>query len=287
MSYIWFAWATPILLGLGTIIGKISTKYHISNPWLFNFIWMLLTLIFIIPFAMVSRVGLPRDWTSMLVLSFLNATASVLYILCLYRIDVSVLAPIYSLRTPLIVFLGILLFHESLSSIQMILIGLIFIASIFVSIDERMSIKSFFNRDLGLILLTMFNSALFNVSVKYASLRNSFWEVVFWSSLIGFILILPTIPLFISDIRSIKPIRYKGIVWSTIFTTLGLLTSYWALGHNVTITIAIMALPFSMLFAVTLAFISPKLLEKHTVKVYAIRFLAAAVMVSAALGLSK
>jgi hypothetical protein len=39
--------------------------------------------------------------------------------------------------------------------------------------------------------------------------------------------------------------------------------------------------------AIALSFISPKLLEKHSPKVYAIRLIAATVMITAALGLSR
>lgn len=287
MSYLWFAWATPIMYGLSGIIGKISSKHHISNPWLFNFVWMFLTFIFIIPFAVAAGFGWPEDWISMLILSLTNAVSSLLYVFCLYRMDVSILAPLYSLRTPLVVLLGVILFQETLNPLQTLLIGFVFIAGIFVGIDERMSIKSFFVRNAGLVLFTMLISALFNISVKYASLRNGFWEVVFWSNLVGFLFLLPTIPLFISELRSVKPTRYGGLVWSTIFTTLALLASFKALGDNVSITIVIMSLPLSMVFAITLSFISPKLLEKHTVKVYAIRLCAAAVMVVSALILSK
>lgn len=287
MSYLWFAWATPILYGLSGIIGKISSKHHISNPWLFNFVWIFLTFIFIVPFAVAAGFGWPADWTSMLILSLTNAVSSILYVFCLYRMDVSVLAPLYSLRIPLVVLLGAILFQEALSPVQIFLIGLVFIAGIFVGVDERMSIKSFFNRNMGLVFLTMFISALFNISVKFASLRNGFWEIVFWSNLLGFLFLLPTIPLFLSDVRSIKPTRYSGLVWSTVFTTLALLASFKALGNNVSITIVIMSLPLSMVFAIALSFISPKLLEKHTVKVYAIRLCAAAVMVVSALVLSK
>jgi drug/metabolite transporter (DMT)-like permease len=287
MSYVWFAWATTILYGLSAILGKISSKHQIANPWLFNFFWSLLVFIFIIPFAVTAGFGWPHDWVSMVILSFTNATSGILYVLCLYRMDLSVLAPFYSLRTPLVALLGVLLFHEVLSTMQIFLIGIIFVAGMFVSVDERMSTKSFFNRTIILALFTMLNSAFFNVAIKYALLHNGFGEVVFWSNLLGFLFILPTIPLFISDLKSVKVVRYQGVAWSTALATLALLASYKALGNNVSISIVIMAIPTSMVFAILLSFFFPKLLEKHTVKVYAIRLLAAAVMVGAALGLSK
>jgi drug/metabolite transporter (DMT)-like permease len=286
MSYIWFAWLTALLYGISSIIGKIASKHHLNNPWLFNFVWMLLTFVFVVPFAVWFGFGWPGDWGSILILSLANAVASLLYVFCLYRMDMSVLGPIYSLRTPLIVILGVVLFGETIKLTQIFLIGLIFLASIFVSLDERMSLRLIFNRGLGLIILTMLASAAFNLSVKNASIHNGFWEVVFWSNFLGFLFILPTIPLFQKEACSIKIKRYQGIAWSTVFTTLALLASFRALGSNVGIASAIMCLPLSMIFAIILSFVAPKLLEKHTAKVYAIRICAAAVMVGAAIGLS-
>jgi drug/metabolite transporter (DMT)-like permease len=287
MNYIWYAWATTILYGLGGIIAKISSKYHIDNPWLYNFIWMVMSLLFILPFAVYAGFGWPGDWVSILVLSLTNATSGILYVLCLYRMDVSVLAPSYSLRTPFVVLLGVILFHEALGITQVILIALIFIASIFVSLDEGMKFKSFLNRNMGLILITMINSAFYNVSIKYASMHNGFWEVVFWSNFLGLIFILPTLPLFIKDLKIIRLNKLTGIASSTVFGTLGSLASLRALGNNVSISIAIISLPLSMIFAIALSVFFPKFLEKHTAKVYAIRLIAAAVMVGAAVGLSR
>ncbi len=35
MSYITYAWLTAIFYGIGLIVAKLSSKYHVSNPWLF------------------------------------------------------------------------------------------------------------------------------------------------------------------------------------------------------------------------------------------------------------
>ncbi len=287
MSYVLYAWITQIFYALSGIIGKISSKHHIANPWLFNFIWMFLTFIFIVPFAVIAGFGWPKDWTSILILSLTNAASGILYVLSLYKTDLSVLAPFYSLRTPLVVLFGVLLFGETLAQYQILLMVIVFIAGIFVNIDERMSFQSLINKNTALLCVTIFVSALYNISIKYASLSNGYWEVVFWSNLFGVLFLFPTVPLFIKDVRTIKLSRYRGLIWSTVFTTVGLLASFRALGDNVSITIVIMSVPLSMLFAIALSYFFPKLLEKHTTKVYIIRLCTAAVMVASAILLSK
>lgn len=66
---------------------------------------------------------------------------------------------------------------------------------------------------------------------------------------------------------------------------LGGLSANKAYQENVTISTAIISLPGSMILAFVLSRIKPKLLEHHTLKVYTIRFLAAAVMFYSALQL--
>lgn len=287
MSYITYAWLTPIFYGIGSIAAKLSSKYHVSNPWLLNFIWTVITLLCIAPLALINHVGWPQDWGSMVYLGLMGAISGTLFILSLKALDISILSPFYSFRTPMVAILGVILFGEILTNMQIIFIGLIFLAGLFVSVDERMSIRSFFRPEIGLAFITIISSALFNTAVKSASLHNSFWSVTFWSTLLTLIFILPTLPFFYRELITTRVSRYQGILWSTIFLTAGLLTSYKALGQNVSISIAIMTLPLSMVFVFIISRMAPKLLEKHTIKVYAIRFAAAAVMFFAAFGLSR
>jgi hypothetical protein len=110
--------------------------------------------------------------------------------------------------------------------------------------------------------------------------------VSFWSNLLTVLFLLPTYPLFIKDIRNTPLRHYSGISINTALWTAGLLFSIKALADNVSISMAIMSVPFSMIFALILAFISPKLLESHPPRIYIIRVVSAAVMFASALGLS-
>ena len=65
------------------------------------------------------------------------------------------------------------------------------------------------------------------------------------------------------------------------------LFSVKAFGENISISMTIISLPLAMIMTMALSVVAPKLLEKHTAKVYAIRLSAAAAMFVAALGLSK
>lgn len=286
MSYIAFAWLTSLTYGLGSVVGKIATRHQIANPWLYNIVWWIVTVLCIAPFAIINGVGWPQDWGSMLWLSLANAISGVAFVLAFYAVDLSILSPLSSLRTPIITLVGGLIFHESLTLIQLALIGIIFLAGLFIQADEQFSLKSFLTRKTLLALVWVCTSVWFNSMIKEASLHNGFWEVSFWSNVIGLGLTLPTIPLFYRDLKTTPIKQYSGIVVSTILFTAGLLFSVKALGENVSISMAIISLPLAMIMTMILSFLAPKLLEKHTANVYAIRFVSAAVMVLAALGLS-
>lgn len=286
MSYIVFAWLSSATYGLGGVIGKLATKYHVRNPWLYNFVWAVLTFIFIAPFALFAHVGAPQDWKSMLILSAASALSSVTFTFAFYAVDLSILSPLSNMRSPITALLGMIFFNETLDTYKWFLILLIFLAGLFIHVDEQMKLKNFFSKATAIVFIWILTSVLFNTSIKYASIGNGYWEVSFWSNLFTFIFLIPTLPLFIKDIKKTPLKNYSGITLNTALWTVGLLFSIKALAVNVGISTAIISVPLSMLFAMALSFISPKLLEKHSLKVYAIRTVSAIVMFAAALGLS-
>ncbi len=287
MSYIVYAWLTSITYGVGSVVGKIATKHHINNPWLYNFAWWVFTLICIVPFAIAGGVGWPTDWSSMVWLGVANAVSGLLFIHAFYAVDLSILSPLSNLRIPLVAISGVLLLGETLTVMQWIFIAVIFIAGGFVNMDERMNIRSIFNKKVVLAMSWILTSVWFNSLIKYASQRNGFWEVSLWSTVLALIFVLPTIPLFYNGVIKTSIRHYYGLILSTILFTAGFLFSVKALGENVSISMAIISLPIAMFITMILSVFAPKLLEKRTVKVYAVRFAAATVMFLAALGLSR
>jgi uncharacterized membrane protein len=287
MNYIFYAWMASIAYGVGGVVGKLATKYHIQNPWLYNMAWSILTVVFIVPFAILANVGLPQDWISMIILGIASAVSSVTFTFAFYAVDLSILSPLGNMRAPISALLGVFLFHESLSPIKWGLIGILFLAGLFIQLDEKMKLKSFLSKATVIVFVWILTSVWFNSMIKYASIHNNYWEVSLWSNLLTVIFLLPTFPLFIKDFKKTPLKNYSGISLNTALWTAGLLFSIKALAVNVSISVAIMSVPLSMIIAMIMAFISPKLLEKHSLKVYIIRGTAAAAMFLAALGLSN
>lgn len=204
-----------------------------------------------------------------------------------YANDISILSPLSNMRIPLMALLGVLLFKESLSYFQWALIGLFFISGLFIHADEKFNLKAVRSRSTLIAVIWVFISVWFNSIIKVASINNGYWEVSLWSNILTVVFLFPTIALFTKDIKKTPLKNYSGVALTTVLYTAGLLFSIKALSINVGISMAIISVPMSLIFVILLSFVSPKLLEKHSTKVYAIRLTSAFVMFAAALGLSK
>lgn len=286
MSFVTFAWIASFLFGLVGIIGKLTGKHSIQNPWLFNFLWMLFSLLLTIPIALFNGAGIPANWGSIFLVALFSALFGLLYIISLSLLDVSVLVPLLNLRTAFISILGVLFLGEILKSDQYLMVILILIAGLFISVDEKFSFSSFFKKPIYIALLCTLSYTLMGISIKYAIAQNGYWQVTLWMAILSQIMLLATYPLFKKDIKKLSLKQLASVFAMSLALTLGILAENRAYAENVVVTSIITALPISMVLAFLFSIFAPRLLEKHTVKVYAIRFTAAAVMIIAALKLS-
>jgi drug/metabolite transporter (DMT)-like permease len=286
MPFYVFAWIANIASAFGITVGKLAGKHQIANPWLYNFVWGLLITLFTLPFAIVAHPAWPTHWGPLWLMGFFSMTAGLLFIFTLRVVDVSIIGPLYSLRTAISVILGVLLFRERLLGFQIGLIILMVMSGIVITIDERFSIKSFFHRSIALALVTITFSSLYGATVKNAMHYEGYWTVTIWGDILAQVIALPTIWFFREDIKKIRWHQWSGVVGHSIFSTLNSCAQNAAYAVNIGISTAIMSAPLSMILAVLFSIFAPKLLEKHTMKVYAIRFGAAAIMILAAIRLS-
>jgi len=285
-SFIIFAWLASIAFGLANIFGKLITKYSIANAWLFNFFYCLMALVYTIPLAIFNNVTMPVNWSNIIYAGVATAIEFTLYIFALYKLDVSIIGPLFNFKIGFAVILAGLFLNEILTPFQYFLATIIFIAGIFVSIDEKMSLKSFFKLPVFLIIMSALGSALMAIFTKKAIADNGYWSTTLGVAIVIQGCLMVTIPLFIKDLIKINKSQLLFITGVGLVDTVGLLASNAAYAHNVSISSIIIAVPFSMIAAAVFSHFIPELLEHHTVKTYAIRFTATAVMILAALKLS-
>lgn len=130
--------------------------------------------------------------------------------------------------------------------------------------------------------------ALSSIFINKSVADTGYWQTNLFNPLISQAFILLTIPLFYKEIKLIKIKQVTGTAVMAFCVAIGNIFTNRAYTTNVSISTAIIALPMSMsmfiVFALSLFY--PKLLEKHTLKVYVIRFVAAFIMIFAALKIS-
>ena len=229
---------------------------------------------------------MPQDWMPIVIAAVFSSLWYVLYIFSMYKIDVSTLSPLFNFRTVFAVLLGTLFLREQLVPFQLLLFGIITIAGMFATIDEKLNIRSFFKPSIAIGLLAMLFLALNNAAIKMALVNNDLWTATLWMGIINFAILIPTIPLFYKDLFKIKFNHIIPIGLMGIFQTVTNYSANTAYGVNISITSLIMAVPVSMILVFLLAIFKPNLLEKHSVKVYAIRFISAIIMIISALKLT-
>lgn len=283
MTYLVFSWISSIAYTFLAIFSKLSSKKATQNPWLLNYVWTFASLLLLIPIAILNGVSMPQEWIFLVLAAATNAIWFILYAFSLYKLDVSVISPMYNFQTIFVIFLSFLFLNEQLFPYQIILIGLIFIAGIFASIDEEFHIKSFFNKSVLILIIGMMFLALSRVFTNITLKTNGLWESTLGIMFFTILILTPTIKFFKKDIKQLNKKQMVPLLLMSVSYVIGTIAAFEAFRSNVGISSVIISLPLPIIFVFFLSFFKPNLLEKHTIKVYVVRFIATAIMVVAAL----
>jgi drug/metabolite transporter (DMT)-like permease len=204
------------------------------------------------------------------------------------KLDITVLSPLFNLKLVITVLLGYFFLGEILTTRMIFLIGVVVIAGVFATMDERFSLKSFLNKNIMLGIFLMFFASIQVLLINRAMSQNDYWTGMMWMVIMSIIFSFAiNFPRFYKDLKKTKIKDYSGVVLLAIFGGLSDLAVYKAYEGNIGISSIIFSLPISMILTLFFVFWKPDLLEKHTVKVYIIRLAATAVMILGAIGLSR
>ena len=290
-----FVVLAPFLFIYRTLLKEINKKSWAAIFWVALFGGALGTTfftkaLFATGFVDISVVILLQKFQpifAIILAAIFTTLTTIFYIFSNYKLDVSVFIPLFNFRGVFAVLIGIGFFGEKLSTYHLLFVALIIIAGIFSSMDEKFSLKSFFNKTIAIGLLTALFLTLENVFVKVTLADNSLWTTNMWIAILNFFLLIPTIPLFKKELKNIDTSHVLPVAAMGIFSTISGFAANFAYKTNLGITALIMNIPVSMIFAFMFSIFAPKLLEKHTLKIYAIRFSSAAVMIWAAMQLTR
>ena len=281
-----YAWIASIASGITPLIIKASSKSLVRDPWLFNILWTLFSIPFVGLFAFLRGGGLPHQWMSLLLLSLCYAGFYVFYTVSLYRIDVSTMGPLFSLRTVFASLLGVIILGEHLSWLGGVLIVIIVLMSPFAAYTERLRLRSFFHFDVMLAVIAMAALALVGYYTNLSVRQNGFATTLLWQDMLTLIILLPTLLLVKPSERHIEKNKLKPFILIGITDFAYTATATLAFAHNLALSSVIVSLPLSMVFALALSRASNKFSEHHSMRVYAVRFTGAFVMVGCAIWLS-
>lgn len=287
MPFYIYAWIGAIFGGFFVITAKLTSKHAISNPWLFNFLLSTAALLFMLPPAIYYHAVIPNNWTMIIVAAIFLTLTNIFYIFSNKSLDVSVFMPLYNFKNIFAVLIGIIFFGENIATNKLFFVGVIFIAGILTTMDEKFSLKSFFKATVAIGIATVFFNTLFNAFTKTVMLTNSLWTATLWVFILNFIFVIPTIPLFKKEIQKLDFSHVIPIGFLGLFDAIGITAANRAYQGNLGISSIIMSVPVSMVIAFLFSVFAPTLLEKHTLKIYAIRFVSTAIMIYAAVQLTR
>jgi len=286
MPYYIYALIGAMTSGLFVIVAKLTSKHSISNPWLFNFLLTAVTLLFTIPPAIYYHAVMPSNWLLIILAAVFATLFNIFYIYSNNSLDVSVYMPLFNFRGIFAVLIGAVFFGEKIFASSLIYIILIIIAGIFSSMDEKFNVKSFLRNVIFVGILSTLFLAIFNAFTKQVMIGDSLWTTNLWIAIINFILVIPTIALFNKELKTLDFAHILPVGAMGLLSTITSFASNTAYSLNLSISSLIMNIPFSMIFAFIFSIFAPRLLEKHTLKIYVIRFSSVAVMIWAAIQLT-
>ena len=266
-----------------TVLHKLTAKYVVKNPLTFNFYLTLFEFIFVLPSLFSNQITFPSliDFKYIFLTSLTITIAMILYFFVLYHIDASVIGPLYNFRIFFSILLSTIFLHEILNPTYYLWIGILTIGGFFVTFNEKTKLKSFFQKPVFIFLIYVFGLALMSIFINKGVNISGYWNFTFWYKVISFILVLFTIPFFKKDFKVSRK-QFSTISIISLIGFLGTLFANQAFSINVTIPTAIFSIPGSMIIIFILSRLKPDLLEKHSLKVYTIRFFAASIMIFAA-----
>lgn len=287
MNPLVFAWIASVTYGLYSLTAKLIGKYQIQNNYQFSFFMTLFSSVIMVIVAVFNGgYSQINNWLHIILAAFLLAGGNVLYLRALKALDITVISPLFNIRVAITVLLGYFFLNEVINLESFLLITIIFLAGFFASMDEHFSLKSFFNKNIAVGLGFMVVLSVQSIFVNLATNSNGYWPATLWMSLLAILFsFLLTYRKFKDDYQRTPLRSYSSVATLAVIGGLGDLAAYKAFSGNVGLSSVIISLPISMVLAFAIAYWKPTLLEKHSARVYLIRFIAAAIMIYCALQL--
>lgn len=288
-TYILFSFLAAISFALTNVFNKFTSKHVIKKRWPLLFYYYLTFPPFALLIPLLAKIQIPAEsWLTLFFYSLFFFLGNVCFFTAISKTDASVFAPFFQLQAAFIAILALLFLGERFPIANYLWIGLILVGAVLVSLDERMSIKTFFRKAILLIILMQFFHALSNLWAGFALKTMDFWNLVFWSTFVSSLLIFILVPPLAKFKLRVSFNQLKPLFVVNFFSFIGATSLFAAFQTNLTISSAISLLtaPIVLFISILLSRFRPEFLEHHTAKVYLIRTIGVILILFGALKVS-
>lgn len=273
--YIFFSILAAFSFSLPNLINKFTSKHRISDPWILLFYSQFAFLPFLALMFIIFPVSIPSSgWIFILFYAVAFYLGNIFYMKAIYKLDASTFAPFFQFQSAFIAILAYIFLSERFPTENYLLIFIILAGSVLVSLDERMTVKSYLQIGTLFILSQQLFHAFSNLSAGFALKSMNQFTFIFWGDLIAALLTFLTVPL-IKGLPSLKISFHqtKPLFAASFFTFIGVIFLFTAFKTNLTISSALSLLtaPIVLILTIIASIFRPELLEHHTAKVYLVR----------------
>lgn len=289
-NYIALALLGAFFYSLSGIAGKIATTHKFSNLYALFFWLNLLTLPFIPILILFGGLQnpLPALWP-LLASGVLILFAAFIGWWVLFRIDITTVQPLYHLGSIYTATLAFIFLGERFPLQIYGWIAFIILGGMLVTYDEQLRFKSIFRVEFLLMAVAILFGSISDVTQKLALEAGvNPWNYRIWTGLIIFVLAIPFAYLGKGELkarpRQLWPLVANNGLGIAAGTAVG-----FAYLSNVTIsqTLAMFGSLFTLVLISTISQFYPKWLEHHPPKVYFVRAIGTALMLLAAIMITK
>lgn len=272
--YILFSLLAAFSFAISQLASKFASKHEISNPWVLLVYSEVCFLPFLFLYPILFKINFPSTG---LIYIFLYALAffigNIFYTRALYKLDISSIAPFFQLQTALIAIMAFVFLKEHFPLLNYFYITVMIVGSILISLDENMSLKSYFSLGVLLIVVQQVLHASSNIFAGFGVKLISQFTFLFWGDLLAALLVLTIIPFLGFSQLKVKFEQLKPLLLSGLFSTIGATSMFTAFQTNVTISsvLGLLSAPLVFILSVFASIFKPDLLEHHTKKVYLVR----------------
>jgi drug/metabolite transporter (DMT)-like permease len=281
MNYLMYAFLAATCFALSQVLNKLLSKHSMDNRDSLMAYFMLTSFTFgffmlpFIPWTLppLSLLGI------ILVAVLLFMAGSYSFFEGVFHADASSFAPLFQLQAAFVGILAFLFLGERFPVQNYLWMILLIVGTILVSYDEKMSLKSFFNRGILFILLMQVLHASSNIFVGKALQQSTPLQILFWEDMI--IGVLFAIFWFVRKPKMKYSVgQVAPMFLSSYITGVGIISLFTAFSINLTISsvIGLLCAPIVFVISVVASKLSPTFLEHHSWRVYAVRGIGLAVI---------